>query len=75
METRLKDRIREQNRLRERPQRGLPSHDTVGNAISSDVALLVRDNISRVSIGYGRVRRHFGAPTHHYLVAPRRRAD
>ncbi len=75
METRLRDRIREQNRLHQRPERALPSHDTVGNAISADVALLVRDNISRVSIGYGRVRRHFGAPTHHYLVAPRSRAD
>jgi hypothetical protein len=47
----------------------------VGNAISGGVAVLVRDNISRISISYGRVRRHFGEPRHHYLIAPRSRAD
>ncbi len=36
--------------------------------------MIVRDRISRISIGYGRIRRHHGMPHHQYLIAPRSRA-
>ncbi len=75
LQRQLRERLRDQNRRGDRPERQLPSHDTVGNVISPDAALIVRDGLSRISIGYGRVRRDFGPPRHHYLIAPRSHHD
>lgn len=71
----LRTRLRDQNRRQYGGDRKLPSHDTVGNVISGDVTLLLRDGRSRIGVGYGHIRRTFGPPRHHYLVAPRSRVD
>jgi hypothetical protein len=75
LQTILRDRIRDRNLGHQRPDRALPSRDTVGNAISLDATVLIRDSVSRISISYGRIRRDFGPPAYHYLIAPRSRAD
>ena len=71
----LRERLTQQNRWKQRPERQLPSHDTVGNVISSDVSVIVRDGVSRISIGYGRMQKYFGPPSHDYVIAPRGGAD
>jgi len=39
------------------------------------VGLIVRDSISRISLGYTRIRHEFGPPAHHYVFVPRSPAD
>jgi len=75
MRGQLRERLREQNRRTLRPHEGRPARDTVGNPMPSDVAILIRDNVSRINIGYGHLRRLYGEPAHHYFILPRSRAD
>jgi hypothetical protein len=75
MKTRLTERLRDQNRLALRPQRARPNRDVVGNPVNADVKFILRDNVSRLSASYGRIRRDFGPPSHHFVFAPRSRAD
>jgi hypothetical protein len=70
----LQERIRSRNKVERRVEQR-PSHDVLGNKVSADVKVIYRDSISRISINYGRLRRHFGTPAHHYVIAPRSRAD
>jgi len=71
----LRNRLREQNRNAPRPIRGRPKVDVIGNPVSTDTTFIVRDNISRISIGYHRVRQTCGDPTFYYVFAPRHPHD
>jgi hypothetical protein len=75
MRNELRERLLGQNRRAFRPNEGRPARDTVGNPVPADVAILIRDNVSRISIGYGRLRRHYGEPAHRYFILPRSPAD
>jgi hypothetical protein len=75
VQTQLRDRVREQNRDRTRLTRGRPTVDIVGNPIATDTTILVRDNISRLSVGFTRLRRTHGDPTFVYVFAPRNSRD
>jgi hypothetical protein len=75
VQNRLQKWTREHNRGSQRPARVRPPRDVVGNTVPADARLILRDRISRISIGYHRVERSFGAPSHHYLITPRSRAD
>ncbi len=71
----LRELVRERNLERSRfIERERPDRDVVGNPIPSGAAFLVRDNISRISVSYTRVRAQFGAPSYHYAFIPRSRA-
>lgn len=71
----LRDRLREQNQDRTRLTRSRPTVDVVGNPIPTDTTILVRDKVSRLSVGFTRLRRTCGDPTFAYIFAPRRHVD
>jgi len=75
LQSRLRERVQEQNRLVVRPERKAPAYDIVGNAVSSDTTLVLREHVSRINVSYTRVRRAFGEPSYFYLIAPRSRLD
>ena len=75
LQEQLWTRLKDQNRRKDGYDGKLPSHDAVGNAISGNVSLVLRDGSSRLSVGYGHIQGSFGSPKYHYLVAPRGRAD
>jgi len=75
VQTQLRDRVQSRNRERAGLIRGRPTVDMVGNPISADTTILVRDNISRLSIGFTHLRRTHGDPTFVYLFAPRNPRD
>jgi len=75
LQEQLWTRLRDQNRRGNGQDGKRPSHDSVGNAISGNVSLILRDGSSRLSVGYGHIQGSFGSPKYHYLVAPRGRAD
>jgi hypothetical protein len=72
---RLQERLREQNQSERQLLRGTPKRDAVGNVVPADVQIIYRDTVSRISIGYGRIRRYYGEPSHHFLITPRCRDD
>jgi len=74
VQERLRSRLQEQNRQRNQ-ERVRPTFDTVGNVVPGDAKIIYRDGVSRLSVGFGKIRRDFGAPKHTFLVAPRSRLD
>ncbi len=75
LETRLRDRVREQNRLVVRPERKAPAFDVIGNPVAPGTTLVLRDNVSRINLSYTRVRKSFGDPGYSYMITPRSRVD
>jgi len=71
LQKRLRERLREDNGKLGRFDRGRPTHDVIGNPVPKDSVVIVRDTISRISIGYHRIRREHGEPGFRYLVTPR----
>jgi len=74
-QNRLQERLNNHNNSQNRPTRERLLQDTVGNAIPADLTIVNRDNLSQVGASYGRIRRSFGRPNFHYVVAPRSRLD
>jgi len=72
---RLQERAREHNRQWGQPGLTRPTRDVVGNPVPKQTPLLVRDTISRLSVGYQHLRVTHGAPGFGYLVTPRRISD
>jgi hypothetical protein len=75
VQNQLRDQLREQNRDRTQLTRGRPTVDVVGNPIPTDTTILVRDKVSRLSVGFTHLRRTCGDPTFAYVFAPRRPGD
>jgi len=75
LQEQLWTRLRDQNRRGDGNDGKRPSHDAVGNTISGNVSLVLRDGLSQISVGYGHIRGTFGSPQYQYLVAPRSRVD
>jgi hypothetical protein len=71
----MRDRLRQRNREAFTTDRARPTRDAIGNHVSDNVKLVLRDNVSRISIGYQRVRRDFGTPAYHYVFGPRSPTD
>jgi len=71
----FRERVRTRNQERGPLTRGRPTVDDVGNLISSDTTIIVRDSVSRLSVGFGHVRKQCGDPTFVYVFAPRHPSD
>ncbi|MFB3882183.1 MAG: hypothetical protein ACE149_13030 [Armatimonadota bacterium] len=71
----FRDQVRSRNQGQGRLTRGRPTVDYLGNPISSDTTFIVRDSVSRLSVGFGHVRKQHGDPTFVYVFAPRHPSD
>jgi len=71
----LTERWRNVNRTLTVPERTLPDRDIVGNPIPAETGRLIRDDVSGLRGGYGRIRRQLGYPEHNYIMVPRRPSD
>ena len=78
-QTRLQQQLREslvqRNRTTARSRGVRPMQDVLGNRVAADMPIVLRDRVSRISIGYRHVENRFGAPVYDYVIVPRSRLD
>jgi hypothetical protein len=70
-----RDWLRQFNRQPASGDRVRIVRDVVGNPIPQQTPVIVRDTISRISVGYTRIRTQFGVPQNRYVVLPRGPGD